>query len=169
MPRVYLSFGSNLGDRAANLERGLSLLPECGVRIQKVSRVYETRPVGATPDPRDYLNLGVLAETELEPHALLVCLKTVEQKVGREPTEHWMPRVLDIDLILYDQLTIETPALTLPHPLMRERAFVLIPLYELEPDFVLPDGTPLRALVQQPVIQSQEVRVYHANLSIPSD
>lgn len=169
MPRIYLSFGSNLGDRAANLESGLSLLPECGVRIWKVSRVYETRPVGETPDPRDYLNIGVLAETALEPLELLVCLKAIEQKVGRKPAEHWMPRILDIDLILYDRLVMETPTLTLPHPLMRERAFVLIPLFELEPDFVLPDGTPVRTLVEQPAIQSQEVHPYHANLSIPSD
>lgn len=169
MPRIYLSFGSNLGDRVANLKHGLSLLTECGVRIQKVSGVYETRPVGETPDPRDYLNLGVLAETTLEPIALLECLKEVERKAGRKPVERWMPRILDIDLILYDNQAMETPRLTLPHPLMRERAFVLIPLFELEPDYILPDGTPVRELIQQPAIQSQEVKLYHANLSIPSD
>lgn len=169
MPRVYLSFGSNLGDRLAHLERGLQRLAESGVRVQKISSVYETRPVGETPDPRDYLNLGVLAETTLKPLALLECLKEVERKAGRKPAEHWMPRTLDIDLILYDDLQLQTPQLTLPHPLMRERAFVLIPLFELEPDYVLPDGTPVRELIAQPALQSQEVKRYHANLPIPSD
>jgi 2-amino-4-hydroxy-6-hydroxymethyldihydropteridine diphosphokinase len=152
----------------ANLKRGLSLLSEHGVKIQKVSSVYETRPVGETSDPRDYLNLGVLAETGLEPLELLECLKSIERDLGRESAERWMPRTLDIDLILYGGLVMETPVLTLPHPLMRERAFVLLPLFELEPDFVLPDGTPVRGLIVQSALQSQEVRLFHANLSIPS-
>lgn len=79
-----------------------------------------------------------------------------------------MPRTLDIDIILYDQLILDTPTLTIPHPRMRERAFVLIPLSEMTPDHILPDGTPLQELLHDPRIQKQEVRVYDAHLSVSS-
>lgn len=164
---VYLSLGSNLGDRLANLREGVKRLPLHGVYPRRVSRIYETVPVGETPDPRLYLNLGVWAETELAPLALLDAVKAVEAELGRTFDEgRWMPRTLDIDIILYDDLVLETPALTIPHPRMRERAFVLIPLAELTPDHILPDGTPLQALLQDPRIQSQEVRLYDAHLSV---
>jgi 2-amino-4-hydroxy-6-hydroxymethyldihydropteridine diphosphokinase len=126
-------------------------------------------PVGETPDPRLYLNLGVWAETELSPHDLLRAVKAVEAAQGRTFTEgHWMPRTLDIDIILYGDLTLETPELTIPHPRMRERAFVLIPLAEMTPDYTLPDGTPVQELLRDPRIQQQEVRVYDADLSVSS-
>jgi 2-amino-4-hydroxy-6-hydroxymethyldihydropteridine diphosphokinase len=125
--QVYLSLGSNLGDRLRNLREGVRRLPLYGVFPRQVSRVYETVPVGETPDPRLYLNLGVWAETELSPHDLLRAVKAVEAAQGRTFTEgHWMPRPLDIDIILYGDLTLQTPELTIPHPRMRERAFVLI-------------------------------------------
>lgn len=167
--KVYLSLGSNLGDRLANLQEGVRRLGAHGVFPFQISRVYETVPVGETPDPRLYLNLGVWAETELAPHALLGAVKAVEAELGRTFTEgRWMPRTLDIDIILYDDLTLTTPTLTIPHSRMRERAFVLIPLSEMTPDYVLPDGTPLQELLRDPRIQSQEVRVYDADLSLSS-
>jgi 2-amino-4-hydroxy-6-hydroxymethyldihydropteridine diphosphokinase len=133
----------------------------------QISQVYETVPVGETPDPRLYLNLGVWVETELAPHALLEAVKAVEAELGRTFTgERWMPRTLDIDIILYDQLILDTPALTIPHPRMRERAFVLIPLAEMTPNYILPDGTPLQELMRDPRIQKQEVRVYDAHLLV---
>ncbi len=167
--RVYLSLGSNLGDRLENLRAGLARLPAYGVYPVQMSRVYETTPVGETPDPRPYLNLGVWAETELAPLALLQAVKTIERELGRTETQQrWLPRTLDIDIILYDSVVMENPELTIPHPRMCERAFVLIPLYEMTPDLVLPDGTPLRTLFLQPEVQSQEVRPYDAHLSLPS-
>ncbi len=169
LARVYLSLGSNLGDRLENLRAGLARLPAHKVHPLQMSCVYETTPVGETPDPRPYLNLGVWAETELEPLALLQAVKTIERELGRTETQQrWLPRTLDIDIILYDSVVMETPELTIPHPRMRERAFVLIPLYEMTPDLVLPDGTPLRILLLQPEVQSQEVRPYDAHLSLPS-
>ena len=167
--QVYLSLGSNLGDRLRNLREGVDRLSLYGVFPRQVSRVYETVPVGETPDPRLYLNLGVWAETELSPHDLLRAVKAVEAAQGRTFTEgHWMPRTLDIDIILYGDLTLQTPELTIPHPRMRERAFVLIPLAEMTPDHILPDGTPVQELLRDPRIQQQEVRVYDADLSVSS-
>ncbi|MCS7209726.1 MAG: 2-amino-4-hydroxy-6-hydroxymethyldihydropteridine diphosphokinase [Fimbriimonadales bacterium] len=168
--KVYLSLGSNLGDRLANLREGLRRLSLHGVVPLQISRVYETAPVGETPDPRPYLNVGIWAVTELSPDALLNTVKTVEAELGRVHNEgRWMPRTLDIDIILYDNLTMDTPTLTIPHPRMRERAFVLIPLAELTPHLVLPDGTPVQELLRNPQTQAQEVRIYHADLSVPSD
>ncbi|MCS6920247.1 MAG: 2-amino-4-hydroxy-6-hydroxymethyldihydropteridine diphosphokinase [Fimbriimonadales bacterium] len=167
--KVYLSLGSNLGDRLRNLREGVARLSQYGVCPVQASRIYETAPVGETPDPRPYLNLGVWAETELEPYALLHALKTVEAAQGRTfQGGRWMPRTLDIDIILYGDLVLDTPALTVPHPRMRERAFVLIPLAEMTPDYVLPDGTPLQELLREPRICKQEVRVYDAHLSVSS-
>ena len=106
--QVYLSLGSNLGDRLRNLRAGVRRMPQHGIFPRQVSRVYETVPVGETPDPRLYLNLGVWAETELSPHDLLRAVKAVEAAQGRTFTEgHWMPRPLDIDIILYGDLTLE--------------------------------------------------------------
>ncbi|MCS7273720.1 MAG: 2-amino-4-hydroxy-6-hydroxymethyldihydropteridine diphosphokinase [Fimbriimonadales bacterium] len=167
--KVYLSLGSNLGDRLHNLREGIRLLPQRGVYPVQVSRVYATQPVGETPDPREYLNVGVWAQTELAPLTLLSAVKSIEAALGRTFTEgRWMPRPLDIDIILYDDLVLDTPTLTIPHPRMRERAFVLIPLAEMTPDYVLPDGTPVQELLRNPQIQAQEVRVYDADLSLSS-
>ncbi|GIV06807.1 MAG: 2-amino-4-hydroxy-6-hydroxymethyldihydropteridine diphosphokinase [Fimbriimonadales bacterium] len=167
--KVYLSLGSNLGDRLQNLQKGIAHLSQHGIYPIQISQVYETEPVGATPDPRPYLNLGVWAETTLAPQALLCALKAVESAQGRTFREgRWMPRPLDIDIILYDDLLLNTPTLTIPHPRMRERAFVLIPLAEMTPDYTLPDGTPLQELLQDPRIREQEVRYYDVHLSVSS-
>jgi len=123
--------------------------------------VYETTPVGETPDPRPYLNLGLWAETALEPLDLLRAVKAVERALGRQPSQQrWLPRPLDIDIILYDQLIWSHSLLTIPHPRMRERAFVLIPLAELLPDLVLPDGTPIAEALQDPLVRAQSVREF---------
>ncbi len=159
--RVYLSLGSNLGDRLANLREAIRRMPEVGIIPQQWSKVYETVPVGETPDPRPYLNLGVWAETELEPLDLLRAVKSIERALGRQPSpQRWLPRPLDIDIILYDHQVFEHPLLTIPHPRMRGRAFVLVPLAEMTPDLVLPDGTPLAEALQDPIVQSQAVSEY---------
>jgi 2-amino-4-hydroxy-6-hydroxymethyldihydropteridine diphosphokinase len=162
MPTVYLGLGSNLGDRAANLREALARLEETGrVRITSVSRIYETVPVGDTPEPvPDYLNCVARAETDLSPPALLDWVQTVERAGGRVPTFRWGPRTIDIDLLLYDEVTLDSERLVLPHPRLFERAFALVPLAELAPDLAFPDGTRLGDRLQDEKVMGQELRVW---------
>jgi len=146
--RVFLSLGSNLGARQANLQAALRLLQEGGVRVVRCSSWYETDPVGYVDQP-PFLNLVVEARTELSPHALLRLAQRVESALGRVRQVPWGPRTADVDLLLYGNRVVATPELVLPHPRMRERAFVLVPLHEVAPDLVLPDGTPVRSLLPQ--------------------
>jgi len=151
---VYLSLGSNLGDRAANLRAGLAKLDGEILQITQTSSVYETGPVGITPERvPDYLNLATRAETSLAPEALLRHTQSAELALGREPTYRWGPRVIDIDILLYGDERIDTPRLTIPHPRMMERAFVLIPLREIAPELIPADA------VESPTIQNQSVRI----------
>ena len=137
--RIYLGLGSNLGDRLANLTAALRGLEDRDVRTVRSSRVYETDPVGGPPQP-EYLNAVIEVETTLEPRELLnVCLE-VETELGRERGERWGPRTIDIDLLAYGDRQIDEPNLTVPHPRMHERAFVLVPLLELDADPPLPGG-----------------------------
>jgi len=132
MPTVYLALGSNLGDRLANLRTAIAALPP-SVVVRQSSPVYETPPWGLTDQPA-FLNMVVKAETRLEPAALLATLKRIEQELGRAPTIRWGPRVIDMDILFYDDLVLETPEATIPHPRLHERAFVLVPLADLAPD-----------------------------------
>jgi len=128
---VYLGLGSNLGDRRATIEVALEKLGQLpGTRVLAVSTVIETEPVGVTDQPR-FLNAVARLETELGPYDLLAELQALEVKLGRVRTRRWGPRTIDLDILLYDDLVLETEALTVPHPLMAERRFVLAPLVEL--------------------------------------
>ena len=141
MATVYLSLGSNLGDRTANLRSAVERLSQRCLLVKAISSVYETQPVGATEQPvPDYLNCVIAAETNLEPDALLKCTQAVEQAGGREPSFRWGPRTIDIDILWYDGMEIATDDLAIPHPRMLERAFVMIPLNEIAPDLLLPGG-----------------------------
>lgn len=134
---AYVGLGSNLGDRALYLLEALSRLsrlPE--TRLRRVSPLYETDPVGP-PQPR-YLNLVAEVETQLPPRELLQGLLAIEKALGRERRERWGPRTIDLDLLLYGDLVLEEEGLTLPHPRLQERAFVLVPLADLAPDLVHP-------------------------------
>lgn len=144
--RVFLSLGSNLGDREANLVAALRLLDAEGVRLVRQSSWYETEPVGFTEQPR-FLNLVVEVRTGLDPLGLLRCAQRVELALGRVRGVRWGPRTVDVDVLLYGRRVVRTPELVVPHPRMRERAFVLVPLCEIAPDLVLPDGTPVVALL----------------------
>lgn len=136
MAVAYLGLGANLGDRAATLRRALTLLAE-SLTVQRVSSLYETEPVG--PEQPLFLNATCQIETGLSPRELLALSKEIEQKVGRSPqAERWGPREIDIDILLYANDVIEAPGLTIPHPRMLERAFVLIPLAEIAPDLTYP-------------------------------
>jgi 2-amino-4-hydroxy-6-hydroxymethyldihydropteridine diphosphokinase len=131
MPLVYLSLGSNLGDRAAHLQAARTALAR-RLALRQVSRIYETPPWGYADQP-SFLNQVVGAETEMGPEALLIYLKYLEAELGRKPTFRYGPRVIDLDILFYDDLVLETPQLTIPHPRLHERAFVLVPLAEIAP------------------------------------
>jgi 2-amino-4-hydroxy-6-hydroxymethyldihydropteridine diphosphokinase len=132
MPTFYLALGTNLGDRPANLRAAIAALPP-SVVVRQSSPVYETSPWGLTDQPA-FLNMVVKAETRLEPAALLAYLKRIEHEMGRAPTVRWGPRVIDMDILFYDDLVLETPEATIPHPRLHERAFVLAPLADIAPD-----------------------------------
>ena len=143
---AFLALGSNLGDREGNLQRAVDLLnAEPGIDVVGSSSVWETDPVGGPSQP-DYLNAAVRLETDLAPHALLEACQRAEAALGRVREVRWGPRTIDIDVLLVDTLAVDVEDLTIPHPRMTERAFVLFPLLELEPEATLPDGTRLADL-----------------------
>jgi 2-amino-4-hydroxy-6-hydroxymethyldihydropteridine diphosphokinase len=140
----YLGLGSNVGDRAGHLRAAIELLAERGVEVGAVSSIYETEPVGGVLDQADFLNAAIRVRTGLEPEALLEVCKGIEEERGRalDAPRH-SPRPLDVDLLLLGDLELATGRLTLPHPEVTSRRFVLAPLLELDPDLTLPDGTRL--------------------------
>jgi 2-amino-4-hydroxy-6-hydroxymethyldihydropteridine diphosphokinase len=147
--RAYLALGSNLGDRLAHLQSavdGLSRAP--GTRVVAVSGVYETEPVGG-PDQDPYLNAVVAVDTELDPHALLDVAQQCERAARRVRAERWGPRTLDVDVLLFDDIDLDSDDLVIPHPRMWERAFVLIPLRDIAadrvPDSAIPPGEGVRS------------------------
>jgi 2-amino-4-hydroxy-6-hydroxymethyldihydropteridine diphosphokinase len=140
----YLGLGSNVGDRESHLRAALELLARRGVEVEGVSSTYETEPVGEVLDQPDFLNAAIRIRTELEPEVLLDACKEVESARGRalDAPRH-SPRPLDVDLLLLGDLQLSTDRLTLPHPEVTSRRFVLAPLLELDPGLALPDGTRL--------------------------
>lgn len=156
MAIAYLSLGANLGDRKAMLEAALRGLEASGqVRVVKASSVYETEPIGYVGQPWFY-NLAAEIETDLDPDSLLTLTKQVERELNRTREIHWGPRTIDIDILLYDDLVTNGNRLTLPHPEMVGRRFVLEPLVEIAPDLKLPDGRRIADLL--PSVSAQEVR-----------
>lgn len=142
-----VGLGSNLGQSRQTLERAIAAL-DAYPKIEVTARSpwYRTAPVGGPPQP-DFLNGCALLQTTLTPTALLQVLLQIENQFGRERRERWGPRTLDLDLLLYDNLVLKTPALIVPHPRMRDRAFVLVPLTDIAPDWLHPVcGQSIRAL-----------------------
>jgi len=136
MARIYLGLGSNLGDRGQNIYAAIQRL-RAGIRLDQISSLYETEPVGPVDQPW-FLNLVCGGETDLSPQALLHLAKTIERETGRKKGVRFGPRVIDIDVLFYDDLVISTPRLEIPHPRLHERGFTLIPLSEIAPDLVHP-------------------------------
>ena len=132
----YLCLGSNMGERKEYLCQALTLL-SAKVNIERVSSVYETEPVGYEEQPL-FLNLVCRISTDLSPDELLHLAKDTETEMGRVPGFANAPRVIDIDVLFYDDKTVETPNLTIPHPRLQDRAFVLVPLAEIAPNLVHP-------------------------------
>lgn len=148
---VFLGLGTNIGNRTANLKQALKRLEEAGLRLEKVSSVYETEPIGVE-DQGWFYNMVLEAKTELSPQELLKTVKNIEKEMGRVPAERWGPRLIDIDLLMYDGLETESVSknghLKLPHPELKNRAFVLVPLLEIEPQATLPNGRPLKRFLE---------------------
>ena len=137
---IVLGLGTNVGDRQQNLARALQILKEeYEVEVKAVSSIYETAPFGVT-DQADFLNMTAVIATELSPGELLKACLDVEQAMGRVRGRRWGPRIIDIDLLLYDDVNMAAPDLTLPHPGILQRGFVLIPLREIAPGLLLSDG-----------------------------
>jgi len=136
--QVFLSLGSNVGDRARNLRAALEALDGSeGIRLRRVSGCYETEPIGVKDQPA-FLNVAAEIETVLQPLELLNAVKDVERGLGRIPSVRWGPRLIDIDIVLWGSRVIDTDRLSVPHPRFRSRAFVLAPLAEIAPDAVDP-------------------------------
>ncbi|MCD6405104.1 MAG: 2-amino-4-hydroxy-6-hydroxymethyldihydropteridine diphosphokinase [Planctomycetes bacterium] len=136
---VYIGLGSNLGSRRSHIHSALLLLEEMGAgRVERVSMLVDTEPVGGPPGQPMYANGVALLETDLQPEALLAVLKEIEARVGRIEREHWGPREIDLDILLYGPSIIKSDVLEVPHPRMWKREFVLGPLAEIAPDVVNP-------------------------------
>ncbi len=134
MSRAWIAFGANLGDPAATLERVVGLLVTRGVEIRQRSRLYATRPEGGADEP-EYGNAVLEGETALDAPALLRVLQSVEEALGRPPGHPPGPRTCDLDLLAFEDLVMDVPGLVLPHPRLARRAFVLVPLVELDPQW----------------------------------
>jgi 2-amino-4-hydroxy-6-hydroxymethyldihydropteridine diphosphokinase len=136
-PVVYLSGGSNLGDRKTNLKSAIDAVRKAGIVVRRVSSVYETEPVGFLNQPC-FLNIAVAVETRLPPSELLARCQDIEELHGRVRFFPGAPRVLDLDILLYDDLVIDGPSLQIPHPRMTQRRFVLEPLAQIAPEAIHP-------------------------------
>ena len=134
--RAYLGMGTNLGDRAANIAEAALRLADLGT-VAAISSLHETEPWGITEQPK-FLNAACLLLTKLPPYDLLLALKHIEQAMGRTPTVRNGPRLIDIDILFYDDVILAKPGLTIPHAHLHERSFVLCPLVEIAPDVVHP-------------------------------
>ena len=158
MVRAAIGLGSNLGDRAQHIATAVAALSELG-SLHRVSSLYETAPMGG-PRQGAYLNAAAVVDTELSARTLLDRCREIERESGRDRRDRWGPRTLDLDILLYGNETIEEPALTVPHPRMTERRFVLEPLLEVWPDATLPSGTPLEEF--RVAVSGQKVRKVEA-------
>lgn len=135
---IYIGLGSNLGNKKENIRQALSLLNEVkGITIVKVSSFYETEPVGYE-DQDWFINAVAQTETSFSPQEILKIFKEIEQKIGREESTRWGPRKIDLDILFYDQLVYKSNDLIIPHPKLHERAFVLVPLAEINKELIHP-------------------------------
>jgi 2-amino-4-hydroxy-6-hydroxymethyldihydropteridine diphosphokinase len=162
----YLGLGSNVGDRRTQLEAAVRALPAQRVKVRASSSVYETEPVGDIVDQRDFLNACLRVETELGPEELLDAAKAIERALGRAPggPRHG-PRPIDVDVLLLDGVSYSSWRLRLPHPEVAVRRFVLVPLLELDPGLILPDGTRLRDALAR-LGAGQDVRRHSGPLAV---
>ncbi|WP_027415794.1 2-amino-4-hydroxy-6-hydroxymethyldihydropteridine diphosphokinase [Aneurinibacillus terranovensis] len=140
MQTVFLGLGSNIGDREFHLVEAVRKLQETGIVVKRSSTIYETEPVGYV-EQAPFLNVAIEVETVLSPMQLLEQTQRIEKELGRTRDIRWGPRTLDIDILLYGQEKVKESCLQIPHPRMGERAFVIVPLAEIAPDFPIPLST----------------------------
>ena len=145
MAIIYIGIGSNLGDKEGNCKTAIERLSKNGIAVKKISSPYRTKPWGVEDQP-DFVNMAVKAETNVNPSELLTILKTIEKEMGRQDGVRWGPRLIDLDLLFYDDLVISCDELAIPHPLLHEREFVLLPMTEIAAEFVHPV---LKATIKQ--------------------
>jgi 2-amino-4-hydroxy-6-hydroxymethyldihydropteridine diphosphokinase len=146
---TYIGIGSNIGDREKNCLTAIDMMNERGVSVTERSSIVETPPWGLEDQPR-FMNMVACAGTRLEPLDLLNTLKEIERVMGRKKTVRWGPRLIDLDILFYDDLVLQRPGLEIPHPLIVEREFVLRPLNEIAPDMKHPvTGQSIRMIFQQ--------------------
>lgn len=158
MNEAFISIGSNIGERNLYLKRAIEALDNVHtVSVEKVSSIYETAPVGYTAQD-DFLNVVVYLKTVLSAHALLAACQEIELDLGRERTIRWGPRTVDLDILLFNNDTIETERLLVPHPRMGERSFVLIPLLEIAPDVA--DPVSGKRFSEKDAAQDDDVRIW---------
>ena len=144
---VYIGMGSNLHEPLLQIKEAIDeLKAHPHFHNVKISKIYQSKPVGPQDQP-DYINAAAFFQTYLGPHHVLDELQALEQQHGRLRKRHWGERTLDLDLLLYGQAQIRTPRLTVPHPFMLERSFVLFPLSDLKPDLQIPPGHSLKAQI----------------------
>ena len=159
--KVFIGIGTNIGDRKDNLNRTVKLLGENGkTLIKRVSSIYETAPVGYL-DQAAFLNIVVEIETVLDPFELMEFTASIEKVMGRERLIKWGPRIIDLDILLYENEVIKTENLIIPHPRIGERAFVLIPLMEIAPKILL-NGLPIGKYIS--AVKDQEIKIWSKNL-----
>ncbi len=166
--RAVVSLGSNLGNRLETLQGAIDALADTpGLRVKAVSPVYETDPWGVEPGSQpDYLNAVVLIKTTLPPSSLLERAHAIEEAYFRVRDERWGPRTIDVDIVSYQGVVCEDPVLTLPHPRAHERAFVLVPWHDVDPDAELPGRGPVADLLA--AVDRREVRTHQdAELRLP--
>jgi len=132
---AYLGLGSNLGDRKHHIHSAVEALRQSGITIEKISTIIETEPQGGPPQGR-FLNAVCAARTELSPEDLLAHVKNIEKRLGRTPSVRNGPRTIDIDILFYDRLRLKTEQVTIPHPRIRQRPFILNPMREIAPAFL---------------------------------
>lgn len=137
MPIAYIGIGSNIGNREENCQKAIALLIKKNIKITKRSSLYEIEPWGVKEQPR-FINMAVEIETNLGPGVLLKTIKEIESSMGRRKGMRWGPRVIDLDILLYDEHVIKTRELEIPHPGIKDREFVLKPLSEIAPDKIHP-------------------------------
>lgn len=134
---IYLLLGCNIGNRKSNLTRAITLIKEAGIKVKKCSSIYKTAAWGIT-DQADFFNQVLITETDHPPLELLAVLLSIEKSMGRERKVKWGPRLIDIDILFFGDIAIESSILTIPHPELHNRRFTLQPLYEIAPDLIHP-------------------------------
>lgn len=164
MTRVFLGIGSNQGNRIGNISKALAILNEKGIEVKKISSFYETSPVGYLKQ-RWFINAVCEIYTKLMPMQLLHMLKSIEKLFGRKKTGMYMPRKMDLDILLYGKNVIKTKQLSIPHPQMENRAFVLVPLAELNPRLKFPRTNKTIAQMLGKVLQGngQTIKLYRSH------